>query len=1225
MGLHTATPLNRLVKSAGERTVYAGRFNIGPRLILGFVFILASMLAADAVVLWQFHVVRTQAERMNGIDRKLVAVLRVHTSLLAFHDRLEDLADSQDVDRLVTAGGPLRTAVLEDTQRAIGALSLPPFEPRRDPTILPTLHVLQSALPSQLDAITTLARSGDWRAVHLRLANEVTQLESMTSAIVENVDHEVGEEQAQTVRNIKRVQRLVFVMVPLTALVTLLIAATLGVAITRSITRPLARLVEGSQALARGEFQHQVAVTGNDELAHVGRVFNDTARRLQDLYATLQRSEDRLRLVIDTIPAHVWSARPDGSVDFINQRFLESTGLSMEGLLGWGWDSVVHPDDLARFLGDWRVALATGEPMESEVRIRRADGDYRSWLVRNVPLRDERGKLVNWYGTAIDIEERHRAEDALRRSEAYLAEAQRLSKTGSFGWNVSSGEILWSEETFRIFQYDRTTKPTLELILQRVHLEDAAQVKATIERASLDGKDFEHGYRLLMPDGTVKHVDVVAHAGRGESGEIEFVGAVMDISDRRRAEEDLRQSETLAEQRLRLVVDTTPAMINTCRPDGYLDYVNKGWLDYFGFSLETALDRADVMKMSAPSQDEMSLRDWQPVIYPDDLRRFTDHWKRTLASGKPDEQEGRVRRFDGVYRWHLFRAVPLYDESGKPVKWYVSAFDIEDRKRAEEALRRSESYLTEAQKLTRTGSWAWNVASRAGVYWSQENFRLFGFDPEEGIPPDEAFYQRVHPEDREWVRREVFLERPDEGSHFDVEFRIVLPGGAIKYLRSTGHPVHNMSGELIEYIGTSIDVTERKQAEALRDGESRILEMIARDAPLEETLEKLVRVVEGQFAGLLCSVLLLDEDGQHVRHGAAPSLPEAYIKAIDGLCVGPKAGSCGTAMYRKELVVVTDILQDPLWESYRDVAESCGIRACWSTPILAHSGKALGSFAMHYPDPGSPSPAETRALELANHLAGIAIERKLAREERERLRQAQVELAHVNRVTTMGELTASLAHEVNQPIAAAVISANTCVRWLAGEVPNLDKARAAAARIVNDATRAAEIISRIRLLFQKGSPQMELVDVNEVIEEMIVLLRGEATRYEISVRTELAADLPPVMGDRVQLQQVMMNLMINSIDAMRTVDGSRELAIKSQPAENERILVSVSDTGVGLPTQADQIFNAFFTTKPHGTGMGLRICRSIVESHGGRMWAASKPRHGAVFSLTLPASFEAHR
>src|SRR2546425_5343443 len=381
-----------------------------------------------------------------------------------------------------------------------------------------------------------------------------------------------------------------------------------------------------------------------------------------------------------------------------------------------------------------------------------------------------------------------------------------------------------------------------------------------------------------------------------------------------------------------------------------------------------------------------------------------------------------------------------------------------DRRFAEQRLQRSEAYLAEAQRLTGIGSWAWSAASRHSVYWSPENYRLFGFDPERGIPSDESFYQRIHPEDRDRVRRAVFLERPDEGSDFDVEFRIVLPDGALKYVRSTGHPVRNISGDRLEYVGTSMDVTERKRAD----------------------------------------------------------------------------------------------------------------------------------------------------------------------EERERLRQAQADLAHVNRVTTMGELTASLAHEVNQPITAAVTDANACLRWLTRDAPNVDEARAAASRIVKDAMRAADIVSRIRLLFKKSTPPRELVDLNDVIREMVVLLRSEATRYSISIRTELAPDPSLVMGDRVQLQQVMMNLMMNGTDAMKDVDGTRELAIKSQPADNEECLVSVSDTGVGLPAQqADQIFNAFFTTKPHGTGMGLSISRSIVESHGGRLWAGRNTLRGASFYFTLPSKVQA--
>src|SRR6266567_3967838 len=575
-----------------------------------------------------------------------------------------------------------------------------------------------------------------------------------------------------------------------------------------------------------------------------------------------------------------------------------------------------HQFAVTKRRGSWDVIETAGHK-QAKAKIKRLNEE----LEQRVLERTSQLTVVNRELTK-EVLQRQRVEKALLRSEAYLAEAQRVSHTGSFGWSVSSGHIVWSDETFRIFECDPANKPTVQVILQRTHPKDRAFVQETLDQVARDKKAFDFEHRLLMPDGSLKYVRVVGHPSTNyESGDFEFVGDVTDITE---------------------------------------------------------------------------------------------------------------------------------------------------SKRVEESLRRSEGYLAEAQRLTHTGSWVWRVPGRDALHLSEEWYRVYGFDPEAGVPSWEERLQRIHPEDQAlWqttINRVI-----GEKSDYEVEFRILLPSGSVRYIHTVGHPVVNASGDLVEFVGSSIDVTERKRAEALREGESRILEMIARDARLEEILESLVRVVESQFAGLLCSVLLLDEDGQHVRHGAAPSLPKAYSKAIDGLSIGPQAGSCGTAMYRREPVVVTDILEDPLWELYRGVAALYGLRACWSTPILAHSGKALGTFAMYYRQPRSPSPAETRALELATHLAGIAIERKLAREERERLRQAQADIARISRVNTMGELTASLAHEVNQPIAAAVTDANTCLRWLNRDQPDLEEAREAASRTVKDATRAAEIISRTRLLFKKVS------------------------------------------------------------------------------------------------------------------------------------------------------------
>jgi NO-binding membrane sensor protein with MHYT domain/two-component sensor histidine kinase len=334
------------------------------------------------------------------------------------------------------------------------------------------------------------------------------------------------------------------------------------------------------------------------------------------------------------------------------------------------------------------------------------------------------------------------------------------------------------------------------------------------------------------------------------------------------------------------------------------------------------------------------------------------------------------------------------------------------------------------------------------------------------------------------------------------------------------------------------------------------------------------------------------------------------------------------------LIIAIGASTAALWLAFRttDLEQKLIAAAVMGLAISGMHYTAMGgtTLAPHGPVPAARGYASLDQTKLAFAVAGTtfvilasALIASLSEQKRaeEALREAQADLAHVSRVTTMGELCASLAHELSQPIAAAVTNADACLNWLARDTPNLEKARQSAMSIVEDGTRAAEIIARIRLLCKKGTPQRELVDVNEVIQELIVLLGSHITRYFISVRMELAADLPQVSGDRVQLQQVLMNLMMNSIDAMKDVEGTRELAIKSHGAGNEQLMVCVSDSGVGLPSQqADQIFHAFFTTKPHGIGMGLAICRSIVESHSGHLWATDNAPRGASFHLILPRS-----
>jgi PAS domain S-box-containing protein len=1066
-------------QDGGPRLIRAIRgLKIGPRLALGFLLVILLMLGTNAMLLWQLQVIRAQTAHLNSIDRKLIAVLRVHTNLVWSYDRLEELVEAEDAARMVREAESLRSGLASEGGRARDALSRLPPDVQLDTTKDLTLQAVQRSLGTQLQALTELASHGDWGGVRLRLVNEIRPLQSLTSKLVADVASQVDEERAAAFMSIDHADRRIVLTVSVVGALTVLIAAVLGVALTRSITQPLGRLMQGSQALARGDFAHRVSVLGGDELAHLGRVFNTTAGQLRGLY------------------------------------------------------------------------------------------------------------------------------DTLKTSEAYLAEAQRLSATGSFGWDVSTRTLLWSEETYRVVGLDRGTPPTLDEVLRRVHPDDVARVRETIDRATdaRAGLDFEH--RLIMTDGSVKHVRVVARVAEERQDRLEYVGAVTDVTALRRSqralETALREMEALKEE-FRLAVDTIPGLVWTALPDGHVDFLNHRWREYTGCSLEEAGGWG-----------------WQVAVHPQDLPRMLEVWRDLLASDTAGEVEARLRRFDGRYRWFSYRAVPLRDDRGRVVKWYGQMTDIEDRKRAE----------------------------------------------------------------------------------------------------------------------------------AVLAAEKRLLEIIAKGDSLPPFLDALCRCVEDVAPGCLCSVLLVEANGQRVRHGAAPSLPRAYSDALDGRPVTAEAGPCGMAAALKQQVIVEDVASDARWDGYgwRALALEHGLRACWSTPIVSHDGRVLGTFALSFRDPGRPTPQHRALIEQFRHIARIAIERAqtedalkrsegyLAEAQRltqtgsyawsvadealihwsretyrlwgfdpdagipsfesfrerihpddragasealgrtvrdgvdneitlraihpdgtvkhihsvghpvvdaaggvvevvgtnmdvtervraqETLETARAELAHVARVATLGELTASIAHEVNQPLSGIMTNASTCLRLLAANPPNLEEAADTARRTLRDAKRAAEVITRLRQLFRKKETASEAVDINEAIREVIALARHQMQTGGVALRTELADGLPEIAGDRVQLQQVVLNLVLNAAEAMDGVEGRpRDLMVATLRGPGDEVRVEVRDSGVGLtPDAQDRIFNAFYTTKQEGMGMGLSIARSIVESHGGRVWARPNQGPGATFTFTLP-------
>jgi formate hydrogenlyase transcriptional activator len=579
---------------------------------------------------------------------------------------------------------------------------------------------------------------------------------------------------------------------------------------------------------------------------------------LERLRSELQQSEAELRQLIDAIPQHVIVLEPDGSTRYVNQVGVDYTGLALEeSLTKEALARTYHPDDLERVRGERRRAVSTGAQGEVEARILGADGKYRWFLIRINPLRDEQGRILRWYGTRTDIEDRKQAEDALRRSRAYLAEAQSLSHTGSFGWKPSTGEVLWSEETYRIFQYDPTTKPTLALVLERIHPEDRPLAQQTIERASQEQRDFQHEYRLLMPDGSVKYLHIVAHALNDASGGIEFAGAVKDITAAKEAED-----------RIRRIINTAPGLLWSARPDGWIDFISERWLDYTGMTLEQALGWG-----------------WQRAFHPEDLEQVLSKWRASLAEGKPFEAETRLRRFDGEYRWFLGRAFPLLDVSGQILGWYGGDFDIHNRKLAEERIREQEIELRQILDLAPQHLCVLGPDG-SRLFLNHAALEFYGLTLEEWQTCD--LRRLFHPDDWERANFQV-QDALSRGSQLEFEARVLRRDGKYRWFLFRNKPLRDEQERITRWAVAGLDIEDRKQAEeklqhenvALReeiDKASMFEEIIGTSSALQMVLSRVSKV-----APTHSTVLITGETGTgkeliaRAIHRQSPRSSRAFV------------------------------------------------------------------------------------------------------------------------------------------------------------------------------------------------------------------------------------------------------------------------------------------------------------------------------------------------------------
>ena len=670
-------------------------------------------------------------------------------------------------------------------------------------------------------------------------------------------------------------------------------------------------------------------------------------------------SEARLRKIIDTIPTLAWCNLPDGSNEFLNQRWHEYTGLSPQEAHGWGWKPAIHPEDFPRLMEEWEALRDRDKPGECEVRLRRSDGAFRWFLFRREPLRDETGTVVRWYGTGIDIEDRKQTE-SLRAAEKRTLEM------------ITDGASL---------------KDILNQLCSSIDVQVSPSV-TTVLLMDPDGKHLCQSAGPLVPREWVSVISPVPVAPEaGLCGTAAFLKARVIVTD----------------------VATDPNW-----PDEYRD-----------LAIRNGIRAA-----------------WSEPILTKDNQVLGTFALYCSESRVPTDAD--LALIEGAGRIALIAI-----ERQRSQEALRSALD--EIRKSEEALRRSEAFLAEGQHLSRTGSFSWRVATDE-ITWSEELYRIFEFD--QGVPVTlELIGTRVHPEDIPLLNDMIERAR-GAASDFEYEHRLQMPDHSVKYLHMIARGTRDKDGRL-EYIGAVQDLTERRLSE-------------------------------------------------------------------------------------------------------------------------------------------------------------------------EALSKARSELAHVARITSLGVLTASIAHEVNQPLSGIITNASTCLRMLAADPPNVDGARETARRTIRDGNRASEVITRLRALFSSKETTTESVDLNEATREVIALLLSELQRNRVILRPELADDLPPVIGDRVQLQQVILNLLRNASDAMSAVDDRpRQLEIRTEKDGGDRVRLTVQDAGVGFEPQAlDRLFEAFYTTKNDGMGIGLSVSRSIIETHHGRLWAEPNNGPGATFSFSIPCASE---
>jgi PAS domain S-box-containing protein len=936
---------------------------------------------------------------------------------------------------------------------------------------------------------------------------------------------------------------------------------------------------------------------------------DDFAERLKRAEDALRARELDFQLIVNSIPVPVAVTSPTGEVAALNKPTLEYFGRTFEELKGWKNSDVVHPDDLERTIAAQLEAHKTGSAYNVESRHRRADGIYRWFNVVGLPLRDAQGHILHWFHLQIDIDDR-------KQAEALLAGEKRLLEMVGSGCSLSETldalcrivEDIAGSCYCGVYLIDPTGKtfhnaaaPTLPASFNDpiegalVDLETGPCGMAACLKIQVIASDIAADSRwptsvfrtlalanglkscwstpILSSTGAALGTFAIYQNEPASPTPIQqqliarFTHIASIAIERASSEEALKRSE----RNLSLTINTIPTFIQVSRSDGTVLSVNQAVLDYYGVDLQ-----------------DMQKEDFRPRVYhPDDVQRLHEWRKEALKRPQQFEYEQRALGKDGKYRWFSVRYNPLLDDQGRIERWYTTAFDIEDRKRAEHEREQSEEALRNAlaeiqksesklrQVIDAIPAMAWSAhPDGSGEFFNQHYLDYVGLPAEYVM--GWGWTAAIHPDDLESLS--LIWQQIRESEQFgEGEVRLRRHDGEYRWFLFHVNPVRDESGRIIKWYGTNLDITDRKLIEVeLRRSE----EFLAQAQQLSRT---------GSFSWRVASDEITWSDELYRIYELEPGV------AITLDVIRSRVHPEDLTLYEKMVEQARNGAADFEWQ-YRLLMPDQSIKYMHA---VAHATRDQNGQLEYI--------AAVRDV-TARRLSDEALDK------------ARSDLAHVSRVMSLGALTASIAHEVNQPLSGIITNASTCVKMLDADPPNVDGARETAKRTIRDGRRAADVITRLRALFGKKEAATELVDLNEATREVIALSLSELERNKVITRTELADELPFVTGDRVQLQQVIINLLRNGSDAMSAVDDRpRELLFKTELDENDCVRLSVRDAGTGLdPQTLDQLFRSFYTTKADGMGIGLSVSRSIIENHRGRLWATPNDGPGVTFSFSIP-------